>query len=342
MTRLTRSPVLALAAAAMLGLTACGDGGDPMDPATDADQGATGFETDEPTGTATDGGAEPTESTEDGTQEGTDEGTQPAGDVNIVVGSADFSESILLAHIYAGALNNAGINASTNTGIGSREIYLRALEDGSVDVLPEYTGALGFFYDDAFSETDPDAVYAAVEGLLPDEFTMLDKSEAENNDSVAVTRATAMELGLTTIADLEGHAQDMAFGAPPEFQERPQGLPGLEATYGLTFSDFRALRGQALVQALANDQVQAANIFSTDPAILSNNFVVLEDTESLFGSQNMVPLVRTEDADVVREALNAVSEVLTTDKVSGMLEQTDVEQRNPADVAAQFLEEEGL
>lgn len=313
MTRTSRSGgAMALATAALLTLTACGGGGDPMSTST-ADATATAAET-----------------------------TAGGSDQAVVIGSANFSESILLAHVYAGALKNAGVNASTNTGIGSREIYLKALEDGSIDVIPEYTGALGFFYDPEFSETDPDAVYEAIQGLIPEDFAVLERSEAEDNDSVVVTRETADEYGLSSIADLADVAGELSFGAPPEFETRPQGLSGLEETYGITFATFRPLTGQALVQALQNGQVDAANIFSTDPAIAVNELVVLEDTEKLFGSQNMVPLVRAEVADLVREPLNAVSAALTTEKVTEMLRQTDVEQRNPEEVAAEFLEEAGL
>lgn len=313
MHRTSRSAgVLALATAALLTLTACGGSSDPLSTETTSDSTATG--------SATDGG----------------------GGQEIVVGSANFSESILLANIYAGALNNAGVNASTNTGIGSREIYLKALEDGSIDVIPEYTGALGFFYDPEFSETDPDAVYEAIQGLIPEDFTVLERSEAEDNDSIVVTEETAQQYGLNSIGDLTEMAGELTLGAPPEFETRPQGIPGLQETYGVEFSSFRPLTGQALVQALQNGQIDAANIFSTDPSIAVNGFVVLEDTEKLFGSQNMVPLVRSEVADQVREPLNAVSAALTTEKVTEMLRQTDIEQRNPEDVAAEFLEQAGL
>jgi osmoprotectant transport system substrate-binding protein len=313
MHRTSRSAgVLALATAALLTLTACGGSSDPLSTETTGDSTATD--------SATDGGS---------------------GE-SVVIGSANFSESVLLANIYAGALNNAGVEASTNTGIGSREIYLSALEDGSIDVIPEYTGALGFFYDPEFSETDPDAVYEAIQGLLPEDFVVLDRAEAENNDSVVVTQATAEEYGLAAIPDLADVAGELSFGAPPEFETRPQGLSGLQETYGVEFASFRPLTGQALVQALQNGQIDAANIFSTDPAIVVNDFVVLEDTEKLFGSQNMVPLVRAEVADTVRDALNAVSAELTTEQVTEMLRQTDVEQRNPEDVAAEFLEQAGL
>ena len=312
MHRTSRSAgVLALATAALLTLTACGGGSsDPLSTETTGDS------------TTTDGGT---------------------GDVDsVVIGSANFSESILLANIYAGALNNAGVEASTNTGIGSREIYLNALEDGSIDVIPEYTGALGFFYDPEFAETEPEAVYEAIQGLLPEDFVVLERAEAENNDSVVVTAETAEEYGLAAIPDLADVAGELSFGAPPEFETRPQGLAGLQETYGVEFAGFRPLTGQALVQALQNGQIDAANIFSTDPAIVVNDFVVLEDTEKLFGSQNMVPLVRADVADTVREALDAVSAELTTERVTEMLRQTDVEQRNPEDVAAEFLEEAGL
>ncbi|PRY52895.1 osmoprotectant transport system substrate-binding protein [Knoellia remsis] len=302
--------VLALSTAAMLGLTACGGGGsDPLS-------------SDSPSG-------------------GSSAGSGGSGGA-VVVGSADFPESELLAEIYAGALKAKGINASTKPRIGSREIYLKALEDGSIQAIPEYTGALGFFYDKNFKETDPDKVYTAVEGLLPDGFQMLEKSAAEDNDSIVVTKETADSQSLKTIADLKGKAGSMTLGAPPEFQKRPQGIPGLTATYGVTFKSFRPLTGQALVQALKNGQVDAANIFTTDPSIAENGFVSLEDTEKLFGSQNIVPLVAKDRAEELAPALDPVSKALTTEKVAELLKQTVVDKKDAADVAQTFLKENNL
>ena len=110
----------------------------------------------------------------------------------------------------------------------------------------------------------------------------------------------------------------------------------------MTFGSFRPLTGQALVQALANGQADAANIFSTDPAISANGFVTLEDDKKLFGSQNIVPLVRSDRADEVKEALNAVSAKLTTQAVADMLKQTDVDKKDPKAVAQEFLSSNGL
>lgn len=297
--------VLALTTSAILGLSACGGGSDPL--ASDA-----------PSATGSAGG----------------------GDV--VIGSADFPESELLAEIYAGALKAKGINATTKPRIGSREIYLKALEDGSIQAIPEYTGALGFFYDKNFKETDPEKVYTTVQGLLPADFTMLEKSAAEDNDSIVVTKETADSKQLKTIADLKASAGEMSLGAPPEFKARPQGVPGLAKTYGVTFGSFRELTGQGLVQALKNGQVDAANIFTTDPSIAENGFVSLEDTDKLFGSQNIVPLVAKDQAEQLAPALNAVSKALTTEVISGLLKQTVTDKKDAKDVAAEFLKENNL
>ena len=117
---------------------------------------------------------------------------------------------------------------------------------------------------------------------------------------------------------------------------------GLTKTYGVTFGSFRELTGQALVQALKNGQVDAANIFSTDPSIAANDFVVLEDTKKLFGSQNVVPLVRSDVQEEVQSSLDEVSAKLTTDKLAELLKRTDIDKEDPDQVAADFLKEEGL
>ncbi len=300
-----RAAAIALSLSAALGLSACGGGSDPM------------------SSTSEDGGE--------------------GGGSGVVVGSADFSESTLLAHIYAGALEADGIDASTKTGIGSREVYLKALEEGSVDVMPEYTGGLALHYDDSFSETDPDKTYEELEKLLPEGLAILEKSRAEDKDSIVVTKETAESEDLKSIGDLEDVAGEMTLGAPSEFKERAQGIPGLKKTYGVTFGNFRPLKpGQATSGALKNGQIDAANIFSTDPAIVENDFVVLDDPKKLYGSQNIVPLVRTDVEDKVADTLDEVSAKLTTDKVQDMLKRTDVDKEDPDKVAEDFLKEEGL
>ena len=159
--------------------------------------------------------------------------------------------------------------------------------------------------------------------------------------ALVVTKQTAEELGLTSIADLNGKAGDLVLGGPPEFETRPNGVAGLKEVYGLEFKQFRSLAAGSnlTVQALANGQVDAANIFTTDPAIEENDFVVLEDPESLFAAQNVVPLIRKDAVNpTVEEALDAVSAALTTENLTQMMVQVVSEGQDPADVAREFVD----
>ncbi|WP_168582481.1 ABC transporter substrate-binding protein [Gephyromycinifex aptenodytis] len=264
---------------------------------------------------------------------------------SIIVGSADFSESKLLANLYRGALEAAGVKVGEpRLGIGAREAYLKGLEDGSINLIPEYTGALALHYDKAFDKTEPQEVYDSLTKSLPENLTVLEPSKAEDKDSITVTKAVADKYSLTKISDLKPVANKLSIGAQAEFQSRAQGAPGLAKTYGITFKQVRSLGGQALVQALTNGQVDAANIFTTDPAIAEHNLIVLEDDKGLFGAQNIVPLLTkkaAEDTTVV-QTLNKVSAELSTEDLQTMLKKVDIDKKDPSAVAEEFLSEHGL
>ncbi len=302
---MTRTRILAagLLLAAAVPLAACGGGGDPLAPATGA--GSTGGST----------GA--------------------AG--SVTVGSADFPEAALLGEIYAQALEAKGMTVKRQFNIGSRETYLKAITGGEVDVLPEYTGSLLNYIDKDAKVTAPDEVYAALEKALPEGLSVLDKSAAEDKNSLVVTKDTASQWSLKAIPDLAAHQAELSIGAPPEFKTRQQGLVGLKSVYNIVPNEFRPLQSQATVEALKNGQVKAANIFSTDPSIAANGFVVLDDPKSLFGSDNVVPLVRAEKADSLKEALNAVSMKLDTPALADMVKQVVVDKKDANEVAKTWL-----
>lgn len=263
----------------------------------------------------------------------------------VTVGSADFSESKLLAQIYTGALKAKGVQVNApRLGIGAREAYLKGMTDGSINVIPEYTGALAIFYDKSYTGSDPNEVYKHVEQVLPQDLKVLQPSQAENKDSITVTRQTADSQGLRTISDLTDKAANKSIGGPAEFKSRPQGLPGIKQTYGITFGTVRELGGQALVQALVNGQVDAANIYTTDPAFAQYGLVALKDDKGHFGSQNIVPLVTGEVAQSSKatEALNGVSKALTTQDLQQMLTKVDVQKQDVDTVAQEFLKSKNL
>lgn len=140
-------------------------------------------------------------------------------------------------------------------------------------------------------------------------------------------------------------AENLVLGGPPEFQTRPDGVPGLEKVYGVTFGEYKKLDagGPLTINALKNGQIDAADIFTTDPSIAANDFVVLEDPKNLYAAQNVLPLINTAKAtDGVKATLNAVSAELTTNDLIDLNEKVINEQQDPAAVAKQWLTDKGL
>jgi len=210
----------------------------------------------------------------------------------ITIGSADFPESQLLATIYAKALTAKGIAVNTKLNIGSREVYLPALLDGSIDMIPEYSGATLSYLDKKATAHSPQEVAEALGKALPQGISMLPPSAAQDSDVVAVTKATADKYKLKTIADLKPVASQLVLGGPPEWKSRKEGVLGLKEVYGITFKSFKTLdvAGPLTLSALLNGQIDAADMTSSDPAIKRNNLVALEDSLNLFPAQNIVPI----------------------------------------------------
>jgi osmoprotectant transport system substrate-binding protein len=271
------------------------------------------------------------------------------GGDTIVVGSANFPENELLMQMYAQALEAQGLTVETQPNIGAREVYMKAFEDGDIDLLPEYNGALLAYLvgEEGVPEdvTSPEEVYEALQQELPEGSETLPQSEAEDKDTLTVTSETAEEYDLEAIPDLEPIADQLVVGAGPEFRERFQGLVGLEEVYGVEFKEFKPLDpgGPLTVAALKDGSVDVANIFSTDSAIEVNDWVVLDDPENLYLSQNIVPLIQSDAVTPeAEEALNGVSEALTTDNLTEALARVQVDKEDPVTVAEDFLEENGL
>ncbi|MCG8965058.1 ABC transporter substrate-binding protein [Streptomyces sp. CL12-4] len=266
----------------------------------------------------------------------------------VVVGSNNFAESTLLADIYGEALRAKGLKVTYKHNIGSRETTYGLMKNGSVTVLPEYNGSLLAYLDSKAEQKSADAVNAAVKAKLDKSLTLLESSPAEDKDSVSVNAETAEKYGLTaesTLADLKEAAPELTIGGSPEFQTRQQGLKGLESVYGLKFKSFKALdAGGPLTQsALAKNTVQAADVFTTDPTIVKEKFVVLKDPQDLFGFANVTPLVNKEGLSPEGvAALNAVSAKLDTKTLLDLDAQVQLDKKDPLDVAKEWLKSAGL
>jgi osmoprotectant transport system substrate-binding protein len=262
------------------------------------------------------------------------------GEDTIVVGSQAYYSNEIIAEIYAQALENGGLTVERQFQIGQRDAYLPALEDGEVDVFPEYTGNLLQFYDPKTTATKSDDVYAALQEALPKTLTVLDQSPATDQDSYNVTRAFADQYQVASIADLSKVDVPLVLGGPPELQERPYGPTGLKEKYGLDVT-FNAT-GDTTVDALVAGTINVANVFSADPRISSQKLVTLEDPEGLFLASNVVPLVTADIADKIADILNPVSAALTPEGLVELNVQSVDEKRSSKDVAADWLKENGL
>lgn len=264
---------------------------------------------------------------------------------SIVVGSANFPENELLAELYAQALTAKGVTVTKKLNMASRETYVPALKNGEINLIPEYTGNFAKYLDASADVKDEATALASLKAALPDTLEALEPSKAQDKDAVVVTAETASKNNLKAIPDLASVAGQMVLGGPPEWKTRANGVPGLKDVYGLTFKEFKPLdtAGPLSVQALKNGQVQAANLFTTDPAIKANNFVVLDDPKSLFGAQNVIPVItKTKASDTVKSALNAVSAQLDTDTLATLVTKVVVDKQDASAVAAEWLKSKGL
>lgn len=293
---------------AALGLSACGATGDPLAGQTPGggDQGAPG---------------------------------------DIVVGSANFTESNVLAELYAGAMVAKGIKATTKLGIGSREVYLQALKDGSISVIGEYGGNLLQFLDEGNPAASAEDIETALAQVAAPDLAVLASSQAADQDVYCVTKAFSEKAGLTSLADLKKIAADSVLGGPGELQDRPYGPPGLEGIYQAKFKEFKTYDSLAVkVKDLTDDKVQVATFFTTDSAIADNDLVQLQDPQQMILPQQVIPLVRKDvkdNADAVA-AIEGVQAALTTEALRDLNKRVDTDHENAKDVAADWLAEKGL
>ena len=264
----------------------------------------------------------------------------------VVVGSANFPEDELLAQIYVDALQGKGVKVTPKFNIGAREVYYPEIEKGAITIIPEYNGALlTTSVDPTSTAASTEEVNAALKAKLPSSLEILNSSSAEDKDSITVTQATAAKYHLASISDLSPVAKDFVIGGPPEFPTRADGIPGLKKIYGLTFKSFSPLdeSGPITIAALQSGKVQAADLFTTSPQIVTDHFVSLADPKNLFAAQNITPLVYKSGVNsTIVSTLNAVSAALTTNALVQMNKALTVNHASYTAVASGFLSQEGL
>jgi len=264
----------------------------------------------------------------------------------VVIGSANFPENQLLAQIYSTALQAKGVKVTDKFNIGAREVYYPQVEKGTISIIPEYNGTLlTVEVDKTSTAKTTDDVNAALKANLPSSMEILNSAAAQDSDSVTVTQAFAKAHNLTSIADLKAIDSKVIFGGPPEFPTRSDGLKGLKQNYGLTFKKFEPLdeSGPITLAALKDGKVQAADVFTTTPQIITDKLVSLTDPKFNFAAQNVTPLVyKKAMTPTIISTLNAISAKLTTQELLAIDTKVIVDHENYQTVATDWLKSVGL
>jgi osmoprotectant transport system substrate-binding protein len=274
----------------------------------------------------------------------------------ITVGSADFGESQIIASMYSQALKKAGYDVTEKFKIGSREVYIKSIESGQIDVVPEYIGTLTEYYNQQFNgpnapsekplaTTDVDRTYANLKPLVARKnLSVLTPSKAADQNAFAVKKDFADSNSLTKMSDLTKLNGTLTLGAGPECPKRQFCLLGLQSVYGLKFKEFKALDsgGPKTLAALADGSVQVGLVFSSDGAVAAQNLVILQDDKQLQTTDNIAALIRNSVPADAQQVLDKVDAALTTEKLQELNKKFSVDKADAKDLAEQFLKDAGI
>lgn len=274
---------------------------------------------------------------------GDNTGSTGAAKGTVIVASKDFTEEFILGEMYALLLENAGYQVERKINLGGTPVVQQALLNEEVDLYPEYTGTglLTILKQPVMS--DPTAVYEAVKQGYEEQFqlTWLDPAPMNNTQALAMTKARAGELGLTTISEMVAVADQLIMAAPPEFAEREDGYPGLQRVYGdFSFKEVLAIDAGLRYQALLNGEADIIMAFGTDGEIAANDLLVLQDDQGLWPPYQVAPVIRQAVLDAnpdIADTLNQLAPLLTDATMQQLNYEVSGNQREPADVAQEFL-----
>src|SRR5918997_1245839 len=263
----------------------------------------------------------------------------------IVVGSANFTESAIIAEIYSQALAAKGVESSTKLNIGSREVYIQALQESSISVVPEYTGNLLDFVDKDTTAKSPEEVEAALPDALPEGLQVLKSSTAVDQDVYVVSKQFSEQNGVTSIADLAKLTDGVTVAGFSELEQRDYGPKGLTSVYGVKVKEFKPYdSAELMAEELNKGNIDVADLFTTASAIGRNQLVQLEDPKQMILPQNVIPLVRSEVGQnaTATAALDAVQAALTTEDLIALNSKVDDDNQDPDQVAKEWLTSKGL
>ncbi|MEH7352088.1 glycine betaine ABC transporter substrate-binding protein [Neobacillus drentensis] len=269
-------------------------------------------------------------------------------DDKIVIGSKNFSESMILGNMLADLIENkTDIQVERKLNLGGTQVAFSAIKNGDIDLYVEYTGTGLVNILNQPPESDPDKVYDYVQKEFKQKYNieLLKPLGFNNTYALAVRQDTANEYGLNTISDLAKVSGNLIMGPTIEFPNREDGLIGLSKTYNIEFKDVKAVDGGLRYTAIDNHKSDVIDAFSTDGLLEAFQLKVLKDDKEFFPPYYAVPIIKEEtlkDHPELKKAINTLSGKLSDEKMRELNYKVDSLKQSPAKVAKEFLENEGL
>ncbi len=270
------------------------------------------------------------------------------GDGTVSVGSKDFTEQLILGEMYALMMEENGFTVERKLNLGGTPVAQAAIESGEIDLYPEYTGTGLLTVLKLPVSSDQEAVYSTVKEEYQTQFDLvwLEPAPMNNTQALAMTEEKANELNIRTISDFVAQAENLVLIGPPEFEIREDGLPGLREAYGdFDLEEYKAVDAGLRYKGLIDGEADVAVAFGTDGEISAYDLVVLEDDQNLFPPYQIAPIVSQSALDQnpgIADALNQLSPLLNDGVMRQLNYEVSGNQREPAEVAREFLVDSGL
>lgn len=264
------------------------------------------------------------------------------------VGSKDFTEEFIVGNMYALLLEANSIPVERKLNLGGTPVLQQALVSDQVDVYPEYTGTGLLTVLKLPSNTDRQAVFNAVKDGYKKQFNLvwLNPAPMNNTQALAMKKDVAAKLGIKTISDMAAQASNLTMIGPPEFEQREDGLPGIQKAYGnFQLKKYIPVDPGLRYQGLVNGQADVVVAFGTDGQLAAYDLLVLQDDKGLFPPYQIAPVVRQQALDAnpkIADALNKLGPLLDDATMQRLNYEVDGKKREPADVAKEFLQQKGL
>lgn len=271
-------------------------------------------------------------------------GTGGKEDTLIRVGSKDFTEGLIISEVYALALEDAGYEVERVFNIAGSIIHTSLVND-EIDLYPEYTGTGLLSVLKMDPVTDPQKVYDTVKEEYKKQFqlTWLDYSQANDGQGLVIRTDKADKFNIKTISDLQKHAADLRFASQGEFDEREDGIPALEKTYGkFDWKSSRVYDSGLKYEVLSNDEADVTPAYTTDGALAdTKKFTLLTDDKQVWPPYNLAPVVRDNILEAnsdIADVLNGISAKMDTESITKLNAAVDVDKEDYEDVALEYYE----